>query len=205
MNAFDVLAVKKYEPNYAIRYKVGGNPMIMGEDKIIWSLTDKYFKVVESSLARKYGDWEAMMPSDAHYLLVAAAKAGQGYLEFMGREIMIMTPVDGVNLMPHQVKDNAAKPVTRSPVTRTTLRSAGQVAEALGKAIEGYLPIDKIKADAALKELIWIAKNVSWESKANRHLFESRGTDERQERTASGNREPEGSEGGGNPPPDKPL
>lgn len=204
MNAFEVIAAKKYEPNFAIRYKVGGNPLIMGEDEVVWSLTDKYFKVVESTLARKYGDWEAMLPTDSHYMLVAAAKAGHGYMEFMGREVMIMTPVRENPLEPTSMP----VPVTRSPVTRTALRSAGQVAEALGKAIEGYLPVDKGKADAALKELLWIAKNVSWESKADRHLYESRWSNERQKpakESSPGDREPESGEGNRERDADKPL
>jgi len=197
MIAEQILAEKKYTPNYAIRYKVGGNPLIVGEDGIVWSVTDKYFKPVETSLAKKYGDWEAMLPTDAHYVLVAAANAGQGYVEFMGREIMVMTAKAGTLLEPSVLERNAQVPVTRSPVTPAALKSAGQVAEALGKAIEGYLPIDRRKADAALEQLIWIAKNVSWESKYNRHIFESRWSDEQNrmsEQSGTSTREPESGE-----------
>lgn len=168
MRLKDVLDAKKHDPNYGIRYKQGGNAMLAGPDGVIWTLTDTYFKLLEVQSDR-FMDWEAMLPTDIHHGLIKAAEEGQGYITFMGREIMIFGP------------NEPAKPTLKEPdleedraPVSLALKSAGQVAEALGIAIQAYVGIDKSKADAALEQLLWIAKNVAWESKSNRRRYEGK-------------------------------
>jgi len=170
MTVDEVLKEALYEPNYAIRYKVGGNPLIVGQDRVVWSLTKKYFKTVETSLIEKYTDWEPMLPTDSHHELIKAVTEGKSFVTFMGQEIYVMTPVES--------KQERVEETGRSPVTDESLTAAGKIAEALGKCIPSLISNNNSEslrlATEGMQQLIWLARNVGWETKANRHLYESK-------------------------------
>lgn len=153
---------------YAIRYKVSdGGAMIYTRDGQLWSLTNKYFKRIVPELVDNYDDWQLMdrAKHQAYFDLIESALAGNTAISIHGRVVTVPEPIATIDAVPD------GSPASPAIVTEAALKSAGQVAEALGIAIGSFAQIDPEKASAALKELIWIAKNVGWQTKENRNQF----------------------------------
>lgn len=161
------------EWDYAIRFKSSdGGAMIVGKDRQPWSLTQKYFKSIAPDLVENYTDWVPMEPEKhaAYFALLLAVQRGEPVVKIHGRTVTVMSPI--LDALDPPTKAECGESV--SPVSEAALKSAGQVAEALGIAIRSYIDKDRPMADAAHKELIWVAKNVGWQTKENRHLFRSK-------------------------------
>lgn len=190
-------ALAQAQVQFAIRFKASdGGMMLYDPEKSLWSLTQKYFKSISPELAAKYEDWLPLHPTThSEYLRIwAEAKDGKVETKVQGRPIFIMGPILD--------KSEPESTPTVSPVTDTTMKAAGQVAEALGIAIAKYADIDKPRADNALQELIWVAKGISWQTKENRHEYRSKWNNGKEARPSSG--EPAGCGDAGQSPGDQP-
>lgn len=159
-------AIKDHD--YAIRYKPSdGGAMIYEKQDILWTLTDKYFKQIASGLIHNYDDWNHMVVAKhlPYFDLIAAAKSGQPQFKIHGKMVTLQPVIADAVSAPDDSR-------TTVSISETALKAAGQVAEALGLAIASYINVDRGKADAALKELLWVAKNVAWETKSNRYQYQ---------------------------------
>lgn len=162
--------LKDYD--YAFRLKASdGGAMIAGRDGQVWSLTQMYLKPIAPEIVDSYDDWRPMEPEKhaAYYAMLLAMQRGEPVVKIHGRIVTVKAPISET---PPEGNSESSNSV--SPVSEAAIKSAGQVAEALGIAIETYRVLDPAKADRALTELLWIAKNVSWQTKENRHLFRSK-------------------------------
>lgn len=167
------------QTRYAYRIKrTGGGASVAFYNKEehveLWSITLRYIYNVGTAYdtaSDRFTDWEPLLATNKEFVAVCQAIifGTADNILFNGRMLQIRRLPKSID----EVLKEATPTV--SEVTSETMMAAGQVAEALGKCIPLYLQLgDKPNADRAMDQLHWIAKNVSWQLKSDRHLYENK-------------------------------